>query len=66
MQLKGIIPGPGDFDPYMDVIEILSLNGVRVYDGYHNDHFQLKALNAILQVFDYPGQIKVLKCVGIM
>ena len=68
MLLTGIIPGPGepkDFDPYIDVVvkAILSLNGVRVYDGYHNEHFQLKA-NVILQVFDYPGQNKVLKCVG--
>ena len=66
MLLTEIIPGPGepkDFDPYVDVVkEILSLNGVRVYDGYHNEHFQLKA-NVPLQVFDYPGQNEVLKCI---
>lgn len=67
MLLIGIVPGPGepkDFDPYIKiVVEVLSLNGVKVYDGYHNEQFQLQA-NIILQVFDYPGQNKLLKCVG--
>ena len=66
--LNGIVPGPGepkDFDPYIEIVvdEVLSLNGVKVYDGYRNEQFQLQA-NIILQVFDYPGQKKVLKCVG--
>ena len=47
MLLTGIIPRPGepkDFDSYVDIIvdEILNLNGVRVYDGYRDEQFQLK------------------------
>ena len=42
MLLIGMIPRTGEpknFDPYVDIIvdKILSLNGVRVYDGYHDN-----------------------------
>ena len=65
MLLTGIIPGPSEpkcFDPNVDVV-VEEINGLRMYDGYRDEQFQLKAI-VILQVFDYPGQNKVLKCVG--
>ena len=48
MLLTGIVPGPGepkDFDPYIKIVvdEVLSLKDVKVYDGYHNEEFQLQA-----------------------
>ena len=68
MLLTGIIPGPSepkDIDPYVDIVvdDISRLNGVKVYDGYRDEHFNL-IVNVVLQVFDYPGQNKMLKCVG--
>ena len=68
MLLTGIVPGPGEpknLDPYVDIIvdEIMHLNSLILYDAYHEERFKLKA-NVVLQVFDYPGQNKMLKCVG--
>lgn len=70
IMLTGLIPGPREpkfIDPYIDVLvdDIMHLNTLRVYDGYKNETFSLKA-NIVLNVFDYPGQNKVLKCQGML
>ena len=68
IMLTGLIPGPHEpkhIDPYVDVLvdDILHLNTLTVHDGYKKEVFSLKA-NIVLNVFDYPGQNKVLHCLG--
>ena len=50
---------------YVDVLvdDILHLNTLTVHDGYKDEKFSVKA-NIVLNVFDYPGQNKVLHCHG--
>lgn len=67
--LTGLIAGPNEpksTNPYVDVLvdDILHLNTLKVYDGYKDEMFPLKA-NIILNIFDYPGQNKVLQCQGV-
>ena len=66
--LTGLIAGPREpknTNPYVDVLvnDVLKLNTLTVRDGYKNEDFQLKA-NMVLNIFDYPGQNKVLHCQG--
>lgn len=68
MILTGLIPGPKEpknTDAYVDVLvnDIVALNKLTVYDGYADEMFDLKA-NIVLNIFDYPGQNKVLHCLG--
>lgn len=68
MILTGLIPGPKEpknTDAYVDVLvdDIMDLNTLAVYDGYADEMFNLKA-NIVLNIFDYPGQNKVLHCLG--
>lgn len=69
IMLTGLIPGPHEpksTDPYVDVLvdDIMHLNTLKVHDGYKCEMFSLKA-NIVLNVFDYPGQNKVLHCQGV-
>ena len=70
IMLTGIIPGPREpkhIDPYVDVLvdDIMHLNTLKVHDGYRNETFSLKA-DIVLNIFDYPGQNKVLHCQGML
>ena len=47
----------------MLVDDIVALNKLTVYDGYADEMFDVKA-NIILNIFNYPGQNKVLHCLG--
>ena len=66
--LVGIIPGPREAlntDPYLDVLvdEVTQLNTLTLYDASKKECFSL-SVNILLNIFDYPGQNKVLKCQG--
>ena len=65
--LTGIIPGhkePKNIDPYVDlIVDIISLNSLRVYDVHMGEDFKLKA-NILLHVLDYSGQNKLFKSQG--
>ena len=68
IMLTGLIPGPREpknTDPYVDVLvdDIMHLNTLKIRDGYKHETFSLKA-DIVLNVFDYPGQNKVLHCQG--
>lgn len=70
IMLTGLIPGPREpkhIDPYVDVLvdDIMHLNTLTVHDGYRNEMFSLK-VEIVLNIFDYPGQNKVLKCQGML
>ena len=70
IMLTGLIPGPHQpkhTDPYVDVLvdDIMHLNTLKVHDGYKNETFSLKA-DIVLNIFDYPGQNKVLHCQGML
>jgi hypothetical protein len=70
IMLTGLIPGPREpkhIDPYVDVLvdDIMHLNTLTVHDSYKNETFSLKA-DIVLNIFDYPGQNKVLKCQGML
>ena len=64
--LTGIIPGkdePQNLDPYMDIIvkEIKNLNGLRCFDAFQNEEFDLQ-VNIVMHILDYPGQNKLFHC----
>ena len=66
--LVGIIPGPNEarnLDAYIDVLvdEVVHLNSLTLFDAYKSETFSL-SVNILLNIFDYPGQNKVLKCQG--
>ena len=66
--LTGLIAGPNEpknTNAYVDVLvdDILYLNSLKIYDGYKDEMFSLKA-NIVVNIFDYPGQNKVLQCQG--
>lgn len=66
--MTGLIPGPKEpknTDAYVDVLidDIMDLNTLTIYDGHADETFNLKA-NIVLNIFDYPGQNKVLHCQG--
>ena len=66
--LVGIIPGPNEarnLDAYIDVLvdEVVHLNSLTLFDAYKSETFSLR-VNILLNIFDYPGQNKVLKCQG--
>ena len=68
LMLARIIPGPKEaknIDPYMEIIidNVLSLNGIEIYDACDKTTFKLKS-NILLYMFDYPGQSKVLHSQG--
>ena len=69
IMLTGLIAGPKEpknCNPYVDVLvdDIIHLNTLTLYDGHSDETFALKA-NIVLNVFDYPGQNKVLRCQGL-
>ena len=64
----GIIPGPNEahnLDAYIDVLvdEVVHLNSLTLFDAYKSETFSL-SMNILLNIFDYPGKNKVLKCQG--
>ena len=67
MMLMGLIPGPTEpknTDPYIDVfVAILDVNEMTMCDAYKDEMFRLKA-NVVLHIFGYPGQNKILNCLG--
>ena len=68
IMLAGIIPGksePQNLDPYLEILvdELCSLNGLELFDGYHEEKFLLN-VDILLHVLDYPGQNKVFHCHG--
>lgn len=68
MMLTGIVPGPNEphtLQPYLDLVvdDLTQLNKLKVYDAYHNEHFNLQ-VNILLTVCDYPGQNKVFNTQG--
>ena len=68
--LVGIIPGskePKNIDPYLELIieEIASFSDHEIFDSYNNVQVKLQA-SIVLNILDYPGQNKVLKCTGML
>ena len=66
--LLGIIPGPKEpenIDPYLDIFvdEVVSLDGMKLYNAYKEEEFYLK-VKVVLNVLDYPSQSKVFHCQG--
>lgn len=66
--LAGIIPGknePQNLDPYIDILveEIKHLNGLRCFDAFRNEEFDLQ-VDIFMHILDYPGQNKFFHCAG--
>ena len=60
--LTGLIAGPNEpknTNAYVDVLidDILHLNTLKIYDGYKDEMFSLKA-NIVVNIFDYPSFFK--------
>lgn len=68
--LTGLIAGPlepKNTNSYVDLLvdDVMHLNTLTIWDGYKEENFSLNA-HIVLNIFDYKGQNKVLRCHGML